>query len=111
VKLFQEAMTPRTRVLMVSHVTSGLGIKVPVEQLIALARERGALSLIDGAQAVGQMRVDVRALDCDAYVASSHKWLLAPKGTGILYIRRSVQDRYATARREPTALATSLRVV
>jgi isopenicillin-N epimerase len=54
------------------------------------------LSLIDGAQAVGQMRVDVRALDCDAYVASPHKWLLAPKGTGILYIRRSVQDRFAT---------------
>lgn len=96
VKLFQEAMTPRTRVLMVSHVTSGLGIKLPVEPLIALARERGALSLIDGAQAVGQMRVDVRALDCDAYVASPHKWLLAPKGTGILYIRRSVQDRFAT---------------
>jgi selenocysteine lyase/cysteine desulfurase len=96
VKLFQEAMTPRTRALMVSHVTSGLGIKLPVQELTALARERGALSLIDGAQAVGQMRVDVRALDCDAYVASPHKWLLAPKGTGILYVRRSAQDRFAT---------------
>jgi len=96
VKLFEAAMTPKTRVLMVSHITSGLGIKLPVKELIALAKERGALSLIDGAQAVGQMRVDVKALDCDAYVASPHKWLLAPKGTGFLYIRRSVQDRFFT---------------
>jgi selenocysteine lyase/cysteine desulfurase len=69
---------------------------MPVVELVALARERGALSLIDGAQAVGQVRVDVKALGCDAYVASPHKWLLAPKGTGLLYVRRDVQDRFWT---------------
>lgn len=94
--MFRDAATPRLRAIMASHVTSQFGIRMPVEGLIALARERGALSLIDGAQAVGQIPVNVRALGCDAYVASPHKWLLAPKGTGILYVKRDVQDRLWT---------------
>jgi selenocysteine lyase/cysteine desulfurase len=96
VKLFADAMTPRTRVLMVSHITSGFGIALPVRELCALARERGALSIVDGAQAVGQIQVDVRQLGCDAYAGSPHKWLLAPKGTGFLFIRRGAQDRFWT---------------
>ena len=96
VKLFRDAATPKTRALMVSHITSQFGILMPVVELIALAKERGALSLIDGAQAVGQTRVNVRALGCDAYVASPHKWLLAPKGTGLLYIRREAQSKFWT---------------
>jgi selenocysteine lyase/cysteine desulfurase len=96
VKLFADAITPKTRVLMVSHITSGLGARLPAKELCALARQRGVLSILDGAQAVGQIQVDVKDLDCDAYVASPHKWLLAPKGTGFLYLRRSVQDRFWT---------------
>ncbi len=91
---FAAAITPRTRVVMFSQVTSLLGIKLPAEELCALARERGALSIVDGAQVVGQMPVDVKAMGCDAYVTSGHKWLLAPKGTGLLYVRREVQDRF-----------------
>jgi isopenicillin-N epimerase len=93
VQLFADAITPRTRVLMFSHITSGRGVVMPAQALCALARDRGALSFVDGAQAVGQIAVDVRALGCDAYAASPHKWLLAPKGTGILYIRKEVQPR------------------
>jgi len=96
VEQFAQAMTPRTRVLMVSHITSGLGVRLPVSELCALARERGVLSLIDGAQAVGQIQVDVGALGCDAYVGSPHKWMLAPKGTGFLFIRRDRLDRFWT---------------
>ena len=96
VALFRAAATPKTRAIMVSHITSQFGIKMPVVDLVALARERGAWSLIDGAQAVGQMRVNVRELDCDAYVASPHKWLLAPKGTGLLYVKRGVQEKLWT---------------
>jgi selenocysteine lyase/cysteine desulfurase len=94
IELFSGAMTDRTRVVMFSHITSGLGILLPARKLCALARERGALPVIDGAQAVGQIRVDVKALGCDAYVASPHKWLLAPKGAGLLYIRRNVQQKF-----------------
>jgi selenocysteine lyase/cysteine desulfurase len=96
VALFARAITPRTRVVVFSHVTSGLGVRMPARELCALAREAGALALVDGAQAVGQMAVDVAALGCDAYVASPHKWLLAPKGTGFLYIRQGAQERFWT---------------
>jgi selenocysteine lyase/cysteine desulfurase len=91
VALFRAAASPRTRAIMVSHITSQFGIRMPVVELIALAREHGALSLIDGAQALGQIKVNVHELGCDAYVASPHKWLMAPKGTGLLYVKRQVQ--------------------
>ena len=96
VRMFADAMTPRTKAIMFSQITSGFGIVLPTRELCALARARGVLSLVDGAQAVGQIPVDVKALGCDAYVASPHKWLMAPKGTGILYIARGVQDRFWT---------------
>jgi selenocysteine lyase/cysteine desulfurase len=93
VRAFAAAITPRTRVLAVPHITSGHGIILPVARLCALARERKVLSVIDGAQAVGHLHVNVRDLGCDAYFSSPHKWLLAPKGNGFLYIRRDVQER------------------
>jgi len=96
VQLFADAMTPRTKVVVFSHITSSLGIRLPARELCALARERGALALVDGAQAVGQIKVDVKELGADAYVGSPHKWLLAPKGTGFLYLRRDVHDRFWT---------------
>jgi len=96
VKAFADAITPRTKVVMFSHITSGLGILMPAKALCTLAHERGALAIVDGAQAVGQMLVDVKDLGADAYVTSPHKWLMAPKGTGVLFIKRDVQDRFWT---------------
>ncbi len=96
VRLFEFAMTPRTKVVMFSHVTSGLGALLPARELCALARNGGALAIVDGAQAVGQVQVDVKALGCHAYVGSPHKWMMAPKGTGFMYLRREVQDRFWT---------------
>jgi selenocysteine lyase/cysteine desulfurase len=93
VAMFADAITPKTRVIVFSHITSGRGIRMPARELCTLARDRGVLSVIDGAQAIGQIRVDVKQLGCDVYVASPHKWLLAPKGTGILYVTREVQPR------------------
>ncbi len=93
VRAFTAAVTPRTKVLAVPHITSGQGIILPVKRLCAMARERSILSVVDGAQAVGQLHVNVRDLGCDCYFSSPHKWLLAPKGNGILYVRRDVQPR------------------
>jgi isopenicillin-N epimerase len=95
-KLFADAMTPKTKAVMFSHVVSGLGTRMPARELCAMIRDHGALALVDGAQALGQMQVDVKEIGCDAYVASPHKWMMAPKGTGILYIRRDIQDRFWT---------------
>jgi len=94
VKLFADAITPRTKVVMFSQITSGLGILLPATELCAMAHAHGALAIVDGAQVVGQRKVDVKAMGCDAYVTSPHKWMLAPKGTGVLYIKRDLQSRF-----------------
>jgi selenocysteine lyase/cysteine desulfurase len=96
VKAFEAALTPRTRVVTFPHITSGRGIVLPARRLVTLARDRGAFSVVDGAQAVGQIQVDVREIGSDAYYFSPHKWLLAPKGTGVLSIRREMQERIWT---------------
>ena len=90
VEMFAKAITPKTRVLMCSHITSLFGIVMPAKELCALAARHGIMSVVDGAQAIGQIPVDVKALGCDAYVASPHKWLMAPKGTGFMYVRRDL---------------------
>jgi len=83
---FAKSITPRTRVLSFSHLLSSTGLRMPVAELSALARSRGCLAVVDGAQAVGGIDVDVKALGCHVYATSGHKWLLAPKGTGLLYL-------------------------
>lgn len=83
---FDRAMTVNTRVISVSHVITTTGYLMPIPEIAALARSRGALCVVDGAQALGQIAVDVRALGCHAYATSGHKWLMGPKGTGLLYV-------------------------
>lgn len=93
VKLLEAKLTRRTRVISVSHVTFTTGLRMPIARLAALAHANHALLVVDGAQAAGAVAVDVKALGCDAYAASGHKWLLGPKGTGLLYIRKSAAER------------------
>lgn len=86
--LYVQATTPQTRVWAIPHLTSATAVRFPVEAMCAAARERGIWSVIDGAQCCGHWRLDLRAMGCDAYFSSPHKWLLAPKGCGFLYINR-----------------------
>ena len=86
-------VTPKTRVLLVSHVNFTTGLIMPVVPLGRLAAERGLLYVVDGAHPVGQMPVDVEAIGCGFYAASGHKWLCGPRGTGILYVRPSLLDK------------------
>jgi len=88
------AVTPNTKVVMLCHVTCTLGTVLPVQEISAFCRHRGILSVIDGAQAAGQIPVNLHTLGCDFYVASGHKWLLGPKGTGFLYVRNKMLDRW-----------------
>lgn len=83
---FTKQITPRTRVLSFSHVLTSTGFRMPVAELSALARRRGCIAVVDGAQAAGGVEVNVKALGCHAYATSGHKWLMAPKGTGLLYL-------------------------
>ena len=91
--LFEDAITPRTRVISVSHVTFPTGCMLPVRELAALARARGILTLVDGAHAIGMMNLDMRDLGADFYASSPYKWAGAPVGTGVLYMRRDSQHR------------------
>ena len=83
---FAKRITPRTRVLSFSHVLSSTGLRMPVAELSALARSRGCIAVVDGAQAAGGIAVNLDTLGCHAYATSGHKWLLGPKGTGLLYL-------------------------
>lgn len=93
VSRFEAAVTPRTKVISVSHVTYPTGCMLPVKELAALARPRGILTVVDGAHAIGMLALDVRDLGVDFYASSPYKWMGAPVGTGFLYLRRESQDR------------------
>lgn len=91
--LFNDAITPRTRVLFFSHITTFSGVVLPAKELAALARTKGILSAVDGAHVTGMMRLHLHDLGCDMYSSSPHKWLMAPKGLGFLYVRDEVIDQ------------------
>jgi len=80
------AASERTRLLVVSHITSPTAVTLPVEAIVAEAKRRGILVCIDGPHAVAQLPLDLERLGCDFYCASCHKWLSAPFGSGFLYV-------------------------
>ena len=90
---FGDAITPATRLIILSHLTYGSGQLLPIAAISRLAHERGGYVLLDAAQTVGQMPVDVRKMDCDFCAFPGHKWLLGPAGTGALYVRRDLIER------------------
>lgn len=84
----EAVMTERTRLLCFSHVAWNTGAVLPAAELVELARSRGVFTLIDGAQSVGQLPLNVGELGCDFYAVPGQKWLLGPEGTGALYVKR-----------------------
>jgi isopenicillin-N epimerase len=90
---WRRALTPRTRVMMISHVLFTNGLIQPARELCALARERGIVTAVDGAHPPGMLRTNLTELGCDFYASSPHKWLLAPKGSGLLYVSEPWLDR------------------
>jgi selenocysteine lyase/cysteine desulfurase len=91
--LFNDAITPRTRMIFFSHITTFSGVVLPAKEICALARSKGILSAVDGAHVPGMMRLGIRDIGCDMYSASPHKWLFATKGSGFLYVRDEVINR------------------
>ena len=93
VKLFENALTPQTRIIVFSHMTWETGLLLPAKEICALARRHGILTHIDGAHGIGHIPLDLHDLGCDFYATNGHKWLMAPKGSGLLFIREEHLER------------------
>lgn len=91
---FEKAMTHRTRVLSFTHLSNTVGDLFPAKELCGMARKRGILTLIDGAQSFGLLDVDLSDIQPDFYTGSAHKWPCGPKETGVLFVNGSVHDKF-----------------
>ena len=93
VAIFERAITPQTRILVFSHITTATGTILPVKKICTMARSKGLMTHVDGAHAAGQIPLDLHDLGCDFYASSPHKWMMSPKGTGFLYVREPLQEK------------------
>lgn len=89
----QEKLHKKTKLISLSHVFSSTGLRMPVAGISAMARANGSLCIVDGAQAAGTIQVNLKELGCHAYATSGHKWLMGPKGTGLLYISKEAREQ------------------
>jgi isopenicillin-N epimerase len=87
VAMFEKAITPKTRVIGITHVTNVHGLRFPAKEIAELGRRRGIWVHLDGAQSFGALDIDLKDIGCDSYSASTHKWLMGPLEAGVLYVR------------------------
>lgn len=92
IEQFWKGVTDQTKVIYLSHITSPTALRLPVEQICALARAKGILTVIDAAHSPGQIHVDLRALGADVVFGNTHKWMMGPKGSAFLFVREEVQS-------------------
>lgn len=88
VNLYEAAITPSTRLLMICHIVNITGQILPVKKIVAMAHAKGVPVVVDGAHAVGHIDFNIKDLDCDYYASSLHKWLGCPLGAGLLYVKK-----------------------
>ena len=91
VEQFLKGISPRTKVIYLSHITSPTALRLPVKQICQHAKEKGILTVVDAAHSPGQIPVDLQDLGADVVFGNCHKWMLSPKGAGFLYVRREIQ--------------------
>lgn len=91
VEIYRQAITSKTKVISVVHITNTNGMILPLKEITQMAHEKGILVAVDGAQAVGMIPLNLTDLGIDFYTASSHKWLFSPKGIGVFYAKKTNQ--------------------
>lgn len=94
IKQFSEGITANTKLIFISHITSSTGLRLPVKEICAIAKQKGIMIFIDGAHAPGQIAVDLKALDVDMYTGACHKWMMTPKGCSFLYVKKELQHLF-----------------
>ncbi|HEY5463016.1 MAG TPA: aminotransferase class V-fold PLP-dependent enzyme [Hanamia sp.] len=91
---FLKGVSPKTKIIFISHITSTTGLRLPIDEICAFAKEKGILTFIDGAHAPGHVDVNLSTLNADFYTGACHKWMLAPKGSSFLYIKKELQHLF-----------------
>lgn len=109
VSLFESHITPRTRLILMCHMINLTGQILPVKKVVEMARRKGVPVIVDGAHAFGQFDFDHSDLGCDYYTTSLHKWLLAPHGTGMLYVRQDKIDGLWPMMAAPESMSGNIR--
>jgi len=109
VERFRRALTPKTRVIEVTHITNLTGQILPVREIVRMGRDRGIEVFVDGAHAFAHFPFKRDDLECDYYGTSLHKWLLAPIGTGFLYVRKEKQKKIWPLMAAPVTMDNDIR--
>ncbi|GAA5221219.1 aminotransferase class V-fold PLP-dependent enzyme [Membranihabitans marinus] len=91
-QIIEDAITSKTRVIAIPHISCTYGLVLPIKEISAMARSKGIFTAVDGAHGSGTFDLDLRDLGCDTYSTSCHKWMLGPNGTGFLYVREELLD-------------------
>ncbi len=89
---FFKGLTPKTKLVFISHITSSTAMRLPVEEICAIAREKGLLTFVDGAHAPGHIPLDLQASPFDFYTGACHKWMMTPKGSSFLFVKKEYQS-------------------
>jgi isopenicillin-N epimerase len=94
VEEFFKGFTSKTKLIFISHLTSSTGLRLPVEEIVAKAKELDIMTLIDGAHGPGQVEVDLQKIGADMYTGACHKWMMTPKGSSFLYMKKELQHLF-----------------
>ena len=91
---FFKGLTSKTKLVFISHLTSSTGLRMPVEEICAIAKQKGILIFVDGAHAPGQLPLNLQTLQADIYTGACHKWMMTPKGSSFLYVKNEHQHLF-----------------
>jgi len=91
--LVKSSITSKTKMVLLSHVETVTGLRWPIKEVSEILKGKDILFIVDGAQAPGMLHIDLHDLGCDVYACSGHKWIMGPKETGVLYMKKSIQEK------------------
>jgi isopenicillin-N epimerase len=91
---FVKGITAKTKLIFISHITSSTGLRLPVEEICAMAKEKGILTFVDGAHAPAHTPLNLATLHADIYTGACHKWMMTPKGSSFLYVKKELQHLF-----------------
>jgi len=91
---FTAGISDRTKLIFISHLTSSTALRLPVEEICAIANDRGIMVYVDGAHAPGQLPIHLTQLGADIYTGACHKWMMTPKGSSFLYVKKELHHLF-----------------